>query len=135
MNIIPWNDHIVHLFKNIYTRVKRKNIKDRCQKRNLQKFRGVCKTYDEISYRLADILSEDEEIKEIRCNVPLEGFPEGDYTTDFVCTKDNNELMVRECVYRKHLTKPLTIKLLDASRKFWLERGVIDWKIVVEEEN
>lgn len=43
--------------------------------------------------------------------------------------------MVRECVYRKHLTKPLTIKLLDASRKFWLERGVIDWKIVVEEEN
>ena len=114
--------------------MKRKNIKDRCQKRSLPKFRGVCKTYDSISFRYAECLVSDEEIKEIRCNVLLEGFPEGEYTSDFVCTKQNNDLMVRECVFKKYLVKPLTVKLLDASRKYWLERGVKDWKIVIERE-
>ena len=40
--------------------------------------------------------------------------------------------MVRECVYRKVLTKPMTVRLLDASREYWLRHGVSDWAVVVE---
>ena len=41
--------------------------------------------------------------------------------------------MVRECVFRDKLMKPLTIKMLDASRDYWLEQGVEDWGIVINE--
>ena len=114
--------------------MRQKNIKTRCEKRKLPKFTGVCKTYDSISYAYADFLAGNEEVKEINCNVPLDGLSEGDYTSDFVCVKENGNLMVRECVFRKHLTKPMTAKLLDASRTFWLNRGVTDWGIVIDKE-
>ena len=54
--------------------------------------------------------------------------------TDFVCKKNNSELMVRECVFRKYITKPMTIKLLDESREYWLNHGVSDWGIIINEE-
>lgn len=114
--------------------MRQKNIKTRCEKRKLSKFNEVCKTYDSISFAYATMLSENEDIQEVRCNVLLEGLEEGDYTSDFVCTRMNGDLMVRECVFRKFLTKPLTVKLLDASRKYWLSRGVSDWGIVIESE-
>lgn len=34
---------------------------------------------------------------------------------------------------RKHLTKPMTTKLLDVSRNYWKSHGVSDWGIVIEE--
>jgi hypothetical protein len=37
-------------------------------------------------------------------------------------------------VFRKHLTKPMTVNLLDASREYWLRHGVSDWGIVIDEE-
>ena len=42
--------------------------------------------------------------------------------------------MVRECVSRNHLTKPLTAKLLDASRNYWISHGISDWGIVIDKE-
>lgn len=112
--------------------MRKKGYKGRCQKRTLPKCQDVCRTYDNIQYVYADILNESEEIKEIRCNVYLDGLNEGDYTSDFVCVKSDGELMVRECVFRKFLTKPMTVKLLDASRNYWTRRGVIDWGIVID---
>lgn len=114
--------------------MRRKNIKDRCEKRKLPRFKEICRTYDAIQYEYATLLSECEEVKEIRCNVYLEGLKEGEYTSDFVCVKENGELMVRECVFRKQLYKPMTAKLLDASREFWIKRGVRDWGLVLERE-
>ena len=64
----------------------------------------------------------------------LAGLDIGEYTSDFVCVKSDNDLMVRECVFRKYLMKPLTVKLLDASREYWLRRGVSDWGLVIDEE-
>lgn len=78
------------------------------------------------------MLQENDDIVEIRCNVLLEGLTEGEYTSDFVCTKTNGDLMIRECVYRSKIEKPMTIKLLDMSREYWLKRGVTDWGIVVD---
>ena len=66
-------------------------------------------------------------------NVLLENLEDGEFTTDFLCTKTNGDLMVRECVFRKKLSLPRTCKLLDASRKYWARRGITDWAIVVEE--
>ena len=63
----------------------------------------------------------------------LDDLDEGKFTSDFVCTKTDGDLMVRECVFRKKLSLPRTCKLLDASMQYWARRGVTDWGIVIEE--
>ena len=114
--------------------MRKKNFKGRCEKRKLSKCEETCRTYDAIQYAYADLLNGLEDIKSFRVNVLLDGI-EGDYTSDFVCIKSDGDLMVRECVERKHLTKPLTAKLLQESRDFWLRHGVTDWGIVIEKES
>lgn len=111
--------------------MRKKNFKGRCEKRTLSKCKEICRTYDSIQFAFADVLQADEDITEIRCNVILDSL---EYTTDFVCVKSDNALMVRECVFKKHLTKPLTVKLLDISRDYWLNHGVTDWGLVIDEE-
>lgn len=111
--------------------MRKKNFKGRCKKRTISKCEEICRTFDPIQYAYADILQASEDIKEIRCNVAMDGL---EYTSDFVCMKSNGDLLVRECVNRKFLTKPLTVKLLDASRLYWLRRGVTDWGVVINEE-
>ena len=114
--------------------MRKKKFKGRCEKRVIAKCNEVCRTYDAIQYAYADILQASDEVKEIRCNVPLDGRDIDQYTSDFVCVKSDNDLMVRECVFRKFLLKPLTVKLLDASREYWLRHGVTDWGLVIDEE-
>lgn len=114
--------------------MRKKGYKGRCEKKDLSKCQEVCRTYDAIQSNYADILQNDNDIQEIRCNVLLDGLSEGAYTSDFVCVKSDGDLMVRECVFRKFLTKPMTVKLLDASRDYWLNHGVSDWGMVIDEE-
>ena len=114
--------------------MRKKNFKGRCEKRVIPKCSEVLRTYDSIQYTYADLLQADDGIKEIRCNVLLDGLDLGEYTSDFVCVKTDGDLMVRECVYRKFLMKPLTVKLLDASKEYWLRHGVTDWGLVIDEE-
>lgn len=114
--------------------MRKKDFKGRCEKRVIAKCSEVCRTYDPIQYAYADVLQKDDAVREIRCNVLLDGLDIGEYTSDFVCVKNDNDLMVRECVYRKYLAKPMTVKLLDASREYWLRRGVTDWGLVIDEE-
>jgi hypothetical protein len=112
----------------------KKGYKGRCEKRTLPKCKEVCRSYNPIQYALGDMLSKDKDIVEIRCNVMLDSLKEGEYSSDFVCKKKNGDLLVRECVSRKHLSKPMTIKLLEASRQYWLRHGVVDWGIAIERE-
>lgn len=115
--------------------MRKKNYKGaKVTKRMLSKCEGVCRTYDAIQYAYATLLSQAEGVQSFRVNVLLEGLQEGEYTSDFVIVKVDGGLMVRECVSRKHLTKPMTTKLLDASRNYWKSHGVSDWGIVVEKE-
>lgn len=113
--------------------MRKKNFKGRCEKRKIDKCSEVCRTYDVIQYAYADLLEASDEVKEIRCNVLLDGLDFGEYTSDFVCVKAGGDLMVRECVFRKFLLKPMTVKLLDASREYWLRHGVTDWGVVIDE--
>ena len=112
--------------------MRKKGYKGRCEKKDLGKSQEVCRTYDAIQFAYADILQNDNSIQEIRCNVLMDGLAEGSYTSDFVCVKTDGDLMVRECVFRKFLKKPMTVKLLDASRDYWLKHGVSDWGIVID---
>lgn len=115
--------------------MRKKEQKNRCEKRVIPKCQEICKTYDKVQYACADYLSGLEEVTQIRCNVWLEGLGlDKDYTSDFVCTKENGDLMVRECVFRRMLTKPLTAKLLEASRRYWERHGVMDWGLVIDEK-
>ena len=114
--------------------MRKKNYKGRCEKRTLSKCKEVCKTYDVIQAAYAEVLQECDEVKEIRCNVLLDGLEIGEYTSDFVCVKPDGDLMVRECIFRKFLMKPMTVKLLDASREYWLNHGVSDWGLVIDAE-
>lgn len=112
----------------------KKNYKGRCIKKSVSKSKEVCRTYNDLQLVYLDMLQANEGIAEIRCNIPLDGDKIGEYNTDFLCVKSDGDLLVRECVFRKHLLKPLTVKLLDASRLYWLNRGVNDWGLVIDEE-
>ena len=114
--------------------MRKKNYKGRCTKRSLSKCQSVCRTYDTVQFACADMLQANDEITGFRCNVLLEGLAEGEYTSDFVCEKKGGEVMVCECVSRSHLMKPLTVKLLDLSRNYWLKHNVSDWRIVIDED-
>lgn len=115
--------------------MRKKNYRGvKCTKRNLAKCDEVCRTYDAIQYAYADLLNEAEGVVSFRCNVLLEGLAEGEFTSDFVITKKDGGLMIRECVSRKHLSKPMTANLLDVSRCYWKSHGITDWGIVIEKE-
>ena len=111
--------------------MRKKNWKGRCTKRSLSKCQGICKTYDDIQLRFADCLQEKSDIKSFICNYGLDS---EEYMTDFLITKIDGDLAVRECVYRKNLLRPSTTKLLDLSRDYWMRRGVNDWGIVIDKE-
>ena len=114
--------------------MRKKNYKGRCENVSVSKSEDVCRLYSEIQKKYLDMLEENQEIKEIQCNVFLDGLEVGEYTSDFVCKKTGNHLMVRECVEEKYLMKPMTVKLLDASRVYWLRLGVQDWGLVIDGE-
>ena len=88
--------------------MRKKNYKGRCEKQALEKFTTICKTYDPIQTAYANILVENKDISEVRCNVILDGEC-SEYMTDFVCKKTDGDLMVRECISTKLLEKPLSI--------------------------
>ena len=88
--------------------MRKKNYKGRCERQSLEKFTTICKTYDPIQTAYANILVENKDISEVRCNVILDGEC-SEYMTDFVCKKTDGDLMVRECIATKLLEKPLSI--------------------------
>ena len=114
--------------------MRKKNYKGRCEKRVLSKCVGICRTYDALQYAYADLLEKNDDVKEFQCNLPLTSDEGEDYTTDFYCEMIGGDVMVRECVWRRHLSKPMTVKLLDISREYWLKHGVNDWGLIINEE-
>ena len=111
--------------------MRKKNYKGRCEKKTIDKCKTVCKTYDPIQSAYVDILDDRNDVAEIKCNVELDG-DAADFTTDIVAVMTSGELMVRECVSRKILPRPLTIKMLDLSQQYWLKKGVSDWGLVID---
>ena len=81
--------------------MRKKGYKGRCEKKKLDKCKDICRTYDVIQSAYADILSECEDIAEIRCNVFLDGLDIGEYTTDFVCV-DGSGVCISEISAKTH---------------------------------
>lgn len=113
--------------------IKKKNYKGRCEKRIVVKCDGICKTYDKIQDRMVDLLSEDNSVKKIRCNVLMDGT---DYTSDIVCTMEDDSLVVYECCFRHLLKRPTVANLLQQSREYWIKHGIKeeDWRLAVDAE-
>ena len=104
-------------------------------KRQLSKCKTIFVAYNEIQLAYGSKLDKNSDIVDIKCNVKLVGCPNGEnYTTDFYCTKTNGEKMVRECIDKNKLLKPMTAKMLDISRNYWMSKGISDWGIVLGEE-
>lgn len=110
--------------------MRKKNYKGRCTKKAVPKCRETFRGYDDLMITFVEVLSKREDIVEIQCNVPIEGT---DYTTDFLCETESGQAIVRECTFRKLLNKPMTMKLLQTSREYWLKQGA-DWGIVIDAE-
>lgn len=103
-------------------------------KKKLNKCKTIFYAYNELQFKYGNLLDEREDILEIKCNIKIDCSLGPDYTTDFYITKTDGSIMVRECVYRDKLLKPLTAKMLDASRNYWLSKGIKHWGIVINEE-
>lgn len=114
--------------------MRSKNYKGRCVKKTVSKCEDVCRLYDRVQEVYVDNLQDNPDVVSFQCNVYLEGLEVGEFTSDFVAVKKDGSLMVRECVWRKNIQRPRTLKLLDASRDYWRARGVEDWGIVIDAE-
>ena len=102
-------------------------------KKKLAKCSRVFYAYTNLQLKYGELLSKRNDVQEFKANVKLDGFLLGDsYTTDFVITTTEGKTLIRECVYKDRLLKPLTIKMLDASREYWISRGYKDWGIVID---
>ena len=78
--------------------MRKQDYKGRCEKRQLSKCEGVFKSYDALQTKYALMLEDNEDVIEIKGNVPLDGLDEGKYMSDFVCTKEGGDIFVRECI-------------------------------------
>ncbi len=65
----------------------------RCIKKRISKCEDVCRAFDELQLATADVLDRDDDIIEIRCNVPMHGQEAELYTTDFVCRAEDRFYM------------------------------------------
>jgi len=109
------------------------NTRSKTLKRRIKKSEKIFHAYSEIQWKYVDLLESNDDVVEIRFNVKLAGCELGDnYTSDFVCVKTDGQLMIRECVLKRIFLRPLNVKLLDASRNYWLSRGCKDWGIVLD---
>ena len=108
----------------------RKNYKGRCIKKKVTKCEMAARTYSDIALAYLDVLERNGEVKSFECNVQISD----DYVSDFVITKTDGELAVRECVDREKISKPMNVKLLEMSRNYWTGCGVKDWGLVVNEK-
>ena len=111
--------------------MRKQKYKGRCEKRMLSKSDQVCRFYSDLQSKYADKLDSDNDIEQIQCNIYL---CNTEYMSDFLCTRKNGDVFIRECVERRFLNKPMTIKLLDISRNYWLNHGIEDWGIVTNVE-
>jgi len=114
--------------------MRNKNTHSVTLKKKLDKCKSIFYAYNDLQFKYGDTLDANSEIAEIRCNVNIDDCELGDsFTTDFYCVKTNGDILIRECVYKEKLLRPQTIKMLDASRDYWLSKGITDWGIVLNE--
>ena len=96
---------------------------------------GSCRLYSALQRKFAERLDNDGEVESFETNHVLENLSiDGVYTSDFLVKYNDGTTKVFECVFRRHILKPQTVKLLTMSRNYWLSRGV-KWGIVTEADN
>ena len=97
--------------------MRKRDPKTRCTKRRSPKCKEILRLYDKVMIAYADLLDGDQNITEYQCCVPFEDDIAGDMVTDFVATRKDGSVLIRECVLRTKLLKPRTVRLEFAIRK------------------
>ena len=110
--------------------MRKKDYKGRTEKFQIEKCEGICITYSDLQKKFVERLSKDKNVKEINCNVPIEG---SNYMTDVVVTMNDEKMCAYECVYRSTLIRPSLGRQLDISRMYWRKRE-FEWGLVIDEE-
>ena len=86
---------------------------------------GVCKLYSSLQRKLAERFENDDSVETFEVNVKVDELPiDGTFTTDLLVKFKDGSLKAYECILRKHLTKPMSMKLLSLSRAHWIKKGV-----------
>ena len=86
---------------------------------------GVCKLYSSLQRKLAERFENDDSVETYEANVKVDELPiDGTFTTDFLVKFNDGSLKAYECILRRHLTKPMSMKLLSLSRTHWIKKGV-----------
>ena len=86
---------------------------------------GVCKLYSSLQRKLAERFEDDDNVETFETNVKVDELPiDGTFTSDFLVKFKDGSFKVYECVLRRHITKPMTMKLLSLSRGYWMKKGV-----------
>ena len=113
-----------------------RNIKthSKTMKKKLNKCKTIFYAYNELQFKYGNFLDEKDNVSEFKCNVRINCSLGDNYTTDFYIINKDGSITIRECVYREKLNKPLTAKMLDSSRNYWLSKGIKNWGIVINEE-
>lgn len=114
--------------------MRKRDPKTRCTKRRSPKCKEILRLYDKVMIAYADLLDGDQNITEYQCCVPFEDDIAGDMVTDFVATRKDGSVLIRECVLRTNLLKPRTVRLLQESQTYWRKRGIDDWMVIVDKE-
>lgn len=107
----------------------KKNYKGRCIKKKVSKCDAVARTYSAIAFAYLDVLERNDAVKSFECNVPISD----EYVSDFIITKTDGEIVVRECIERNKISKPMNVKLLEMSHNYWTNCGITDWGLVINE--
>ena len=86
---------------------------------------GVCKLYSSLQRKLAERFENDDSVETFEVNVKVDELPiDGAFTTDLLVKFKDGSLKACECILRRHLTKPMSMRLLSLSRAYWMKKGV-----------
>ena len=86
---------------------------------------GSCRLYSLLQRKFVERLDNNDAVESFETNVVLDGLPiEGVYSTDVLVKYKDGSAMAYECVLRRHISKPQTVKLLSLSRTYWINKGV-----------
>lgn len=112
----------------------KKDYKGRCEKKTLTKSKEICRTYDPIQNKFADMLNDSPDIKEIRCNVLLDNFPEGEYTSDFDYALNKWRFNGERMHTKRQDIKANEYQTFRCIKSILVNHGISDWGIVTNAE-
>lgn len=96
-----------------------------------RKYAGILEAREDIvSYECCVALESKANIHVSRAGI-RKGYFETPWSTDFIIHYIDGRFGVREMVTAENLMKAAVLEKLEFSRRYWIQQGVLDWKILI----